>query len=333
VAGDWIKMRAELLTHPRFIALCNNLIYGENPGLLVYTCGEDALEIGVMPPSNETVTNRALRCVTVSALRDVTLVTLLKTWCSVNAHCKVDGADGILTPASVSDIDDIAGFVGFGEALEAVGWVSDDGDNTLIFPNFLEFNEPACLRCKPMSNAERQAKYRQKKSETYVNSDNPKSRVTKVTKSNAREEKRRDKEIPNGISNQGKKATAEEIYQLYPKRVGKADAIKAIVKALSRVDAEVLREAVTAYSAARAGQDAQFTPNPATWFNQDRWTDDRSTWNGTVRSGGQGGSSGGGNPARYAGTYPDDIAKARQRQADEEAAARAGGLRQDAGET
>jgi len=37
-------------------------------------------------------------------------------------------------------------------------------------------------------------------------------------------------------------------------------------------------EAVLDYSRAREGQDKQFTPYPATWFNQERWADDREEW-------------------------------------------------------
>jgi uncharacterized protein YdaU (DUF1376 family) len=70
----------------------------------------------------------------------------------------------------------------------------------------------------------------------------------------------------------------EEIYQLYPKKVAKDDAIKAISKALARVSKETLTEAVTAYAKARIGQDPKFTPHPATWFNKARWEDDRTTW-------------------------------------------------------
>lgn len=70
----------------------------------------------------------------------------------------------------------------------------------------------------------------------------------------------------------------EKIYRAYPRRVGKEAAVKAIRKALTTVPFEDLLEAVQAYSAARMGEDPQFTPYPSTWFNQGRWADDRSTW-------------------------------------------------------
>lgn len=188
MAGDWIRMRTELLTHPKYLSLCSRLIYDANPpGLLVYTCGADALEIGVMPPSNETVTVRALRCVTEPALRDVTLCALLRVWCAVNSHGKTAGTDAIMSPMDLMDLDNIAGFEGFGDAMLAVGWVSNGDGNSLVFPNFLEFNEPACLRHGGKSNAERQRVFRLR----HRGIEKAAAPVTESNGSNDREEKRR----------------------------------------------------------------------------------------------------------------------------------------------
>ena len=187
MSGDWIKMRGELWTHPKFIALSNALIYTEGlcEGMLAHACGEDVLAIGVMPPSNESVTTRALRMVTKRALRDVTMCALLRVWIAVNAHCKVVGDDAVCAPMGLGDLDEIAGFPGFGEALNTVGWVDQGSDDdSLIFKNFCEYNEPAILRRKPAkTGAERQAEFRARKRVTKG--------VTKSNESNAREEKRR----------------------------------------------------------------------------------------------------------------------------------------------
>jgi len=74
---------------------------------------------------------------------------------------------------------------------------------------------------------------------------------------------------------------AAEIYALYPRKVGRPKAIAAILKALKGESFEVLRVATENY--ARAWKDApagdmQFCPHPATWFNQERYLDDPSTW-------------------------------------------------------
>lgn len=80
-----------------------------------------------------------------------------------------------------------------------------------------------------------------------------------------------------------KAALAEVIYDAYPKKVGKPRAIQSIIKALKAKTFDELLEATTAYAAARVGQDPQFTPYPASWFNAGRYDDDRSTWKDGTR--------------------------------------------------
>jgi hypothetical protein len=194
MAGEWIRTRSELAAHPRVLRMARTLIYGGGHGLLAYACGEENLEIGVLPSSNASITTRALRHVTEQALRDVTLCALLRVWYSVNSHCRVENMDAICDGLGVDDLDTIAGFEGFGRAMQEVGWVKHDKRRKLlVFPNFLEYNEPACLRKKAKSNAERQALHRAKK---QASADSKSEGVTEVTKSNARrDETRLDKKI------------------------------------------------------------------------------------------------------------------------------------------
>ncbi len=71
---------------------------------------------------------------------------------------------------------------------------------------------------------------------------------------------------------------AEEIYNCYPRKVAKGVAITAILNAIDRGTSPiVLLERTKAFSNARNG-DVDFCPNPATWFNQERFNDDPSTW-------------------------------------------------------
>ncbi|MEX0660488.1 MAG: hypothetical protein WEA58_11445 [Balneolaceae bacterium] len=91
------------------------------------------------------------------------------------------------------------------------------------------------------------------------------------TASQEEEEKEEEKEEkPSNI--------AEEIYELYPRKVGKAEALKKIKKALKKVDADVLSEKVQLFAESVEGQESQFIPYPATWFNQCRWEDDPAEW-------------------------------------------------------
>lgn len=264
MAGDWIKMRGELLTHPRFLSLCSALIYrADPPGLLVYVCGADALDIGVMPPRTDSVTERALRIVTERALRDVTALTLLRVWCAVNSHCKVRGSDAVMKPMSLSDLDDVAGFEGFAEALKSVGWVRPGDDNSLLFPNFLEFNEPACLRRIPKTNAERQRLFRKK----HPSKQRPKQRVTRSNESNAREEKRREEEEANASSS----APGEPAKKKPARSPPKPRERNALFDALAEItgsDPHVTGSHVGRVRALLANADPPYTPEEVRDFGQ-----------------------------------------------------------------
>jgi len=74
---------------------------------------------------------------------------------------------------------------------------------------------------------------------------------------------------------------AEEIYSAYPRKVGKKKAIDSIKVALKKIPFPDLLEIVKEYRSCNyvATAPAQFIPLPATWFNQERWEDDRTEWN------------------------------------------------------
>jgi len=77
----------------------------------------------------------------------------------------------------------------------------------------------------------------------------------------------------------------EEIYEAYPRHVAKAEALKAIEKAIKIVSPEILLELTKKYSRQIVGKDPQFTPYPSTWFNQRRWEDVGQVQEQTKRSG------------------------------------------------
>lgn len=73
----------------------------------------------------------------------------------------------------------------------------------------------------------------------------------------------------------------ESLYKTYPRKVGKVTAIKAIQKALRSHTYDFLIEATAAYAQAVAQWDETklgYVPHPATWFNQQRFNDDRVEW-------------------------------------------------------
>lgn len=68
------------------------------------------------------------------------------------------------------------------------------------------------------------------------------------------------------------------IYEAYPKKVGRPLALAAIRRAMSRgVTAEFLQAKTLQYASIRGG-DLSYVPNPATWFNQERYNDPTETW-------------------------------------------------------
>lgn len=80
---------------------------------------------------------------------------------------------------------------------------------------------------------------------------------------------------------------AKSIYDLYPKHEGRRAAIKAIQSAAVRLanagntnPLAYLQDAVMAYrdSPRVKNGDRKFIPHPATWFNEERYDDDRTEW-------------------------------------------------------
>lgn len=77
---------------------------------------------------------------------------------------------------------------------------------------------------------------------------------------------------------------AEDIYKAYPRHVGKADAIKAIIRQVKRAQpasASYLLDRAKAYAAAVAQwpeDEKKYIPHPATWFNRGSYDDDPREW-------------------------------------------------------
>jgi len=71
---------------------------------------------------------------------------------------------------------------------------------------------------------------------------------------------------------------AEQIYEAYPRKVGKPKAIAAIQKSLEKTEFKELLLKTQLYAKSRASEDSSYTPNPSTWFNQERYNDEPSTW-------------------------------------------------------
>lgn len=74
-------------------------------------------------------------------------------------------------------------------------------------------------------------------------------------------------------------SAAEAVYGVYPRKVGKPAAIRAIAKAIQRDGYDPVIDAARKFAVCWEGRkDMEFCPHPATWFNQSRYNDDPSTW-------------------------------------------------------
>ena len=84
------------------------------------------------------------------------------------------------------------------------------------------------------------------------------------------------KPVPKVVSSE-----AEAIFALYPRKVAKQAALRAILKVLDKVPGDILTERVRVYAGMVARwrkDDRTFVPHPATWFNEGRYDDDPKEW-------------------------------------------------------
>lgn len=66
----------------------------------------------------------------------------------------------------------------------------------------------------------------------------------------------------------------DSFWSIYPRRVDKAKAKKAMDKALDKIEPDALLAAARAFAARSNGKDLQYVPHAATWLNSERWLDD-----------------------------------------------------------
>ena len=76
------------------------------------------------------------------------------------------------------------------------------------------------------------------------------------------------------LSNSLLSEAVEKIYNAYPRKKGKGQAVRAIRSAIKKIEPVLLLEAVHKYADSVAGQAPQYIPYPATWFNGERWLDE-----------------------------------------------------------
>lgn len=81
---------------------------------------------------------------------------------------------------------------------------------------------------------------------------------------------------PNGLAERELDREFEEIWPLFPRRVGKGDARKAYRRARRSADRATIENGIRRFAAAALGVEARFVKTPAPWLNAERWTDEAS---------------------------------------------------------
>ena len=157
MAGDWIKMRTNLRTHPKVVRMSS-----------------------------------ALQCDTLRVIG-----ALWAVWSIADEHAAVRDGAGHLDGYSLADMSGVIGFPGFAEQMAACGWIAEcdehaqNGGKCLIFKDFDTHNgKSAKSRAEDSERkrASRQSAERQK-SVRKVSAERPPETVT-------REEKRREEITP-----------------------------------------------------------------------------------------------------------------------------------------
>ena len=79
---------------------------------------------------------------------------------------------------------------------------------------------------------------------------------------------------PHKNTSSPKAMAFDDFWSVWPRKEGKANAVKAYEKALKQISEPELMEKVRAYVSSPARPDVKFVPHAATWLNGERWLDD-----------------------------------------------------------
>ena len=66
----------------------------------------------------------------------------------------------------------------------------------------------------------------------------------------------------------------DDLWKMYPKKVGKGTARKALAKAITKTPADKIQHSLALFVRSWGNQDNKFMPHLATWLNGERWDDE-----------------------------------------------------------
>jgi hypothetical protein len=204
---------------------------------------------------------------------DTVVGKLYRVWAWADAHT-TDGRLG----CGLTVVDRLARHDGFATAMESVGWLTVD-DGGVVLPHFDRHNGKTA---KARAQAAKRASAQRQRDGSVTPA--LRERDGSVTKCAPREEKRREEKTKDPKTQTppaaAERVTAEDVYSAYPRKVGKADAVRAIESAMRIIDAPTLLAKVREYATSPlvGSSPPRFIPHPATWFRQGRWADDPAEW-------------------------------------------------------
>lgn len=246
---------------------------------------------------------------------DLAVAKCLKMWKIFD----INSANGLLPGWKKFRLDSKLGAPGFCDAMIEVGWLVEDADGVLSIPDFEVHHSKSAKRraldrkrkSSKAAKAEKvphdkRKKFRSesgKKAETIEREYKKESSATTTSKTSSSSSSALSPLSPNGDippaepggdSTDTKKvrnkpiaaADVEAIYNAYPRKRGKRDALKAIRKAIAEIrkarpefDAvEWLLARVSEFAASPAGKRGEYTPYPQKWFNRGDYDDDPAEW-------------------------------------------------------
>jgi hypothetical protein len=171
--------------------------------------------------------------------------------------------DGTIPRATPAMIDRLVAHEGFAEAMTAAHWLLVR-NGSLALPNFDRHNS---------TTAKERAMDRDRKRRASTG-------IEPMPDNFPGHDRKCSSLCSDSDSSDGDRIADRfsRFWQLWPKRVAKADARKAFAKACAKVHPDELLAAVEEFAATPMGRSARYCPHPATWLNDERWTDDRTLW-------------------------------------------------------
>lgn len=252
MANDWIKMRADLQTHPKVFRIMS------------------ALNADVCPHGVRTVSDKYR---IIGALHAV--------WCLFDAHSD----DGVLVGYSAEILDSSLGIPGFARAMEMVKWLVIESDGVIKMPEFDTHNGASAKR--RAKETDRKRKERLSENVRKMSAKCPQTMRTKSGLEKRREDIKNtplpptgecdEKRTPKTTGQEGYPADFEAAWKVYPRKDGKRKAFQAWQKAIKRgmpvADMPAHIDA-RAYEPDWLKDDGRYVPHMASWLNADGWLDE-----------------------------------------------------------